>query len=325
MLTICWHIVLINPAFRTRTSEVQATISHGDAEKNQKFLDWFSIALMTHDTRCCEQGIPRCNRIRPFNVNTGATAILHHAIRAHVLSLVPPIPENTMTTQSDSNFVALFSGSLVQPNANISYSASKKLALLFPDRYVLETQSSVFDLDDFAIAGHCTASLNSNVHNQLDTSWHGAEYGLNITTTQAWQVVEWQNHEIDVIKLTWPASYCNTTAYQVIAANREIAEEFFVAVCSWCSAVRGEVLVFEQGYWQKSKALYDSIGRACYDQIILAGSLKQRIHDDFARFFSSRETYNRYGVPLGSAGALFIGPLGNGKNYQMVKAPSSRR
>jgi len=211
-----------------------------------------------------------------------------------------------------------FSTALNQPQAAISYSISKGLAALYPDRYVLDTESGAFDLEEFEIAGHCKLVLKSGIHNQIETSWQGTEYDLSNSPIQAWHTVSWQSHELEVLRVRWPAAYCNTTGYWIIAANREIADGFFRAVCHWNSEVRGEVLVFEQGYWQKSKTLYDAIDGASYDQVILAGDLKQQIHEDFARFFASRDTYNRYGVPW-KRGALFIGPPGNGKT-QMVKA-----
>lgn len=212
----------------------------------------------------------------------------------------------------------VFSAGLEQPPPAISYSVSKDLATLYVDRYVLESDSGVFDLEEFESGGHCTTALKTGIHNQLKTSWRGIDYLLDIEPTQAWHSVKWRSHELEVARLSWSAGYCNTTWYWIIAANREIADEFFRAVCSWCSEVRGEVLVFEQGYWDKSKALFEAIARASYDMIILAGDLKQQIHEDFARFFSSRKTYERYGVPW-KRGALLIGPPGNGKT-QMVKA-----
>ncbi|HXQ74347.1 MAG TPA: AAA family ATPase, partial [Pyrinomonadaceae bacterium] len=47
-------------------------------------------------------------------------------------------------------------------------------------------------------------------------------------------------------------------------------------------------------------------------------SLKQEIQNDFKRFFDSRETYERYGIPW-RRGALLTGPPGNGKTHT-VKA-----
>jgi len=61
--------------------------------------------------------------------------------------------------------------------------------------------------------------------------------------------------------------------------------------------MRGEILVYQDGYFQKNKELFDSIKTATFDNLILRESLKEEIQSDFAQFFSSREIYERYGIP----------------------------
>jgi SpoVK/Ycf46/Vps4 family AAA+-type ATPase len=80
--------------------------------------------------------------------------------------------------------------------------------------------------------------------------------------------------------------------------------------------VRGEILVYQDGYFQKNKELFDSIKTATFDNLILRDSLKEEIQSDFAQFFSSREIYERYGIPW-KRGAIFIGPPGNGKTHTL--------
>lgn len=211
-----------------------------------------------------------------------------------------------------------FTRALEQPIPVLSYSINRELSALYPERYVMETQSGYFDLKEFERDGHCHSCFKGGVHSQLLTEWHGAESGPALHRVQTWMLVNWKNQEFEVIQATWPEGFCNKTVHWIVAANREVAEAFYASVCSWCSELRGEVLVYEQSYWRKSRELYDSVYTTTYDQITLAGDLKQRIHEDFTRFFGSRDTYARYGVPW-KRGALFIGPPGNGKT-QMVKA-----
>nr|WP_230967796.1 ATP-binding protein [Nostoc sp. WHI] len=118
--------------------------------------------------------------------------------------------------------------------------------------------------------------------------------------------------------MSWQEGYCKTRYYWILADKKELAEEFFVAVCDWNSEIRDEVLVFEDGYWAKNPDLFQSIKGATFDNLILQGNLKENIQDDLTKFFAARETYAAYSVPW-KRGILFIGSPGNGKTHT-VKA-----
>jgi len=226
--------------------------------------------------------------------------------------------ESVLTTSPDLSVDHLVSEALAQSEGATAYFVSKALAREFPDRYVLEADGNTFGLTDFAATGRCSVTPKVGPHTQFKTYFHNTDYPLTVRAIQAWQIVIWEEHEIEVIRLRWPSGFCETLTYWIIAVDREVAEAFYFAVCSHYADLRGSVLVFEQGRWNKSHELYNAIQRSSYDQIILAGDLKEKLHEDFERFFASRETYERYGVPW-KRGALLIGPAGNGKT-QMVKA-----
>ena len=97
-----------------------------------------------------------------------------------------------------------------------------------------------------------------------------------------------------------------------------IRDRFFAAVCEWSAEVRGEVLVFQDGDWERNKELLAAIKAATFDNLILRGSLKEEIQSDLVQFFAARETYERYRIPW-KRGVLFTGPPGNGKTHT-VKA-----
>jgi hypothetical protein len=211
-----------------------------------------------------------------------------------------------------------FTEALTNPTSLIAYQVSRDLAGRFPERYVLETESGSFDLDTFIAEGHCIATQKRGVHGQVSTDWYALDRALTHSAIQLWLEVDWNGNAIEIVRMNWPSGYCTTEFFWLIAANREVAESFFRSICELHAVVEKEVLVFEHGYWQRSKSLFKAIESASYDSIILAGELKQQIHNDFAGFFAARETYIRYGVPW-KRGSLFIGPPGNGKT-QMVKA-----
>ena len=80
--------------------------------------------------------------------------------------------------------------------------------------------------------------------------------------------------------------------------------------------MRGEILVYQDGYFEKDKQLFDSIKNATFDNLVLPDSLKQQIQNDFQQFFDSREVYEQYRIPW-KRGAIFIGPPGNGKTHTL--------
>ncbi|MHC5732130.1 MAG: ATP-binding protein, partial [Nostoc sp.] len=102
--------------------------------------------------------------------------------------------------------------------------------------------------------------------------------------------------------------------YWILADSKELAKSFFAAVCEWNSEIRDEVLVFENGDWNKDKNLFQSIKGANFENLILNGNLKQDIQDDLINFFASEETYTAYNVPW-KRGILLIGSPGNGKTH----------
>jgi hypothetical protein len=206
---------------------------------------------------------------------------------------------------------------LALPTNAIAYSVSEKLANLFPERAILEGDLGYCEIEEYAEAGLAALTLRSDVHNQLSTSWDN-EFGLSKTARNAWYQVEWKGHILECMILTWSTNFHEQRFLWVIADDQATAEAFFSEVSAWNAEVRDEVLVFDGGCWSKSESLFRAIRTATFDNLVLAGSLKEEIRDDLSRFFATRETYDRHGVPW-KRGVLFVGPPGNGKTHA-VKA-----
>ncbi|HEY2961767.1 MAG TPA: ATP-binding protein [Pyrinomonadaceae bacterium] len=207
---------------------------------------------------------------------------------------------------------------LHQPHDYVAYHVARELAELHPGKTILQGTDWEFDLEAFVRAGKCSVVEQKSVFYHTSIDWEGRGKKLKPRIQNAWLNVLWEGELLDVVLITWAENGYRCRKHWIVADDNQIAEKFYDAVCEWSCEVRGEIVVYEDGYFNKNKELFDSIKSATFENLILGDSLKQQIRDDFKQFFDSRETYERYGIPW-RRGSIFIGPPGNGKTH-MVKA-----
>ena len=205
---------------------------------------------------------------------------------------------------------------LYKPNEYIAYHVGRELAEMHPAKTVIEGKTGYFDLEAFVRAEKCSIVEQKSVFHHVRSEWMGAGKKQRQQIQNSWLNVLWKGRLLDVVLLTWAEECYPRRHHWIVAEERQLAEEFFDAVCEWGCEVRGEILVYHDGDFDKNKELFDSIKSSTFDNLILAGSLKQEIQNDFVQFFNSREAYERYGIPW-KRGAIFIGPPGNGKTHTL--------
>ncbi|RDW88921.1 hypothetical protein BP6252_00953 [Coleophoma cylindrospora] len=96
------------------------------------------------------------------------------------------------------------------------------------------------------------------------------------------------------------------------AAAQQQTDALIAAATKWSVDLHDEVLVFDNGFWQKNKELWKNIQKANWADVILEEDRKKAIIEDVIGFFDSEKRYAEFEVPW-KRGVIFYGPPGNGK------------
>ena len=207
----------------------------------------------------------------------------------------------------------LIEAALHLPASAIPYFVSRNLVQLFPEKVLVESDDTLFDIEEYALDEQCSIIQKIGVYSEFVTNWEGAdedfpeqEARLVQNAKNAWLEIGWRGHTLDVIKLEWMTHFTVTHCW-ILADHEDIANNFLEAVCAWNAEVRGEILVFTEGCWQKDKKLFQSIRSATFDNLVLEGTLKQTLREDLLSFFAAHDLYKAYNLPW-KRGLLFVGP-----------------
>lgn len=68
------------------------------------------------------------------------------------------------------------------------------------------------------------------------------------------------------------------------------------AIGDWVSSDRDVVYVFD-GYWRKSKDLWNEVQKASWDNVILDPAMKKELVEVADKFFDMEDVYKQFGVP----------------------------
>lgn len=107
----------------------------------------------------------------------------------------------------------------------------------------------------------------------------------------------------------------------VVGAKKDV-ERLVMAAGRDQIELREEIWVFDLGMWQKDQALFQSVKKASWEDVILDSGMKKELIDTIDRFYDSRSQYEKLKVPW-KRGLIFYGPPGNGKTIS-IKATMNR-
>jgi hypothetical protein len=190
---------------------------------------------------------------------------------------------------------------------------SRLVAAHHPGRAILDGVRGPFDLMEYAAEGQCEAALAPGAHAEMKTSWRRA-YGLSIHPVNAVYDVRWRGHALRVVLAEWREGYERPSTMLLIAETESVARQFLETASAFCNEPRRAILTFNGECWSNNHELWQAVQAATFDDLVLAGNLKEQIVADFTAFLGARATYERYGVPY-RRGVLFLGPPGNGKTH----------
>ena len=216
----------------------------------------------------------------------------------------------------------LIATALRLPANALSYYVTRELAVLFPDHACISCETGYFDVRAYAAGSQCEIVSTYPKESEFLTQWQEPDVDELVPApgrvythpNNTWMDLRWQDQSFTVLTLHWSAGFQVVCHHWLLADSLEAAHQFMLAVCNWNSEIRGEILVFDDGYWQKDERLYQAIENTTFENLILPGELKQQILSDVEAFFAAHEMYEHYHIPW-KRGILFLGTPGNGKTH----------
>jgi len=199
------------------------------------------------------------------------------------------------------------------------------------DQQVVRTSPRRCDLMGFAAAGF--ASITKNEDDFYEASRQYSAPGPRVERDKAvlrdhvtfaqWQY-SWKDHTFLLYETEYREQHAAPTKLYFllspksskVAAESSPIDELLLAVGRWSSELHDEIYVFDDGHWQKSKELFNSVHGSSWDEVILDPDMKSNLISDVQGFFDNRGLYKQLAVPW-KRGLILHGVPGNGKTISI--------
>lgn len=216
--------------------------------------------------------------------------------------------------------------------ASTELSIAQVLRNSHPGLHVTCTTRSNYDLLGYARAGHATAIGDfGEAFDATRTYITPATRASNVSPRLKddvrcgrW-VYTWEKHEFLLYEVHYrepfqaPKQLCYVLSrhpHGEIEHASASTDALLLAAGHWCSKLHNEIYVFDNGAWNKSKELWESIQGSSWDDVILNQDMKTNLIKDVQSFFDNEKLYKNLAVPW-KRGLIFHGVPGNGKTISI--------
>ncbi|MCJ1395654.1 hypothetical protein MMC18_008540, partial [Xylographa bjoerkii] len=217
------------------------------------------------------------------------------------------------------------------PLADSDIQLTEALRTSYPKHIVTAVPASNCNLLDYAAAGYASAELDTTT--DAPVRWRGyifpnrrGQLGqLGDATRFARYRYKWLSEEF----ILYQAVVCldshfpvtihyvlrEADAGETVNSRSRMTDNLIKSIGEWQLADNKFVYVYDN-YWMTSRALWEEVQKANWDDVILDKGMKKALQDLVGRFFDSKDVYEGAGVPW-KRGVIFHGPAGNGKTISL--------
>jgi transitional endoplasmic reticulum ATPase len=200
----------------------------------------------------------------------------------------------------------------------------------YSNQHVTTIPAFTCDLLSYAASGHATVLPVDDFKDQDPQTLKWRTYfpparrldgnigGFRDQVFYAKYLYTWQGHELVMYLVNGRdggGSYPQIVNQYVIGPE-SVLNELILSAGHFTTSLHDEIWVFDQGYWQKDRSLWQSIQKSLWENVILDEGMKKELVDVVQRFLDSRSQYEKLGVPW-KRGMIFHGPPGNGKTISI--------
>ncbi|KAL9602670.1 MAG: hypothetical protein Q9219_001660 [cf. Caloplaca sp. 3 TL-2023] len=246
--------------------------------------------------------------------------------------------EHASTTRFNDPVYDTFHRNATAPRINTNIVLVAALRKEYPKLHLTITPTYSSNLLAYAAAGHATAAPSGTADQPplaeaafpdpppSELKWRryiaparrvSDSHGTLVDNIKFGRFIyTWSGHTYILYDVVGGEGEYNESLTYLLGTSAEANDELLLAAGSFWVELHDEVLVYDNGYWSKSRELWESVQSSTWDDVILDPEMKKSIIGEMNKFFGSQERYRKLKVPW-KRGIIYYGPPGNGKTISI--------